>query len=138
MTQNRLTLNERALFDAEDAQATILAASLASKAEDQDVIDQAVMKGLEHADVLGSYQVEKFVPFDPQSKRTEATVKDAAGRTFAVTKGAPQVVIDLCVLEDDVRQRALQALQRSGDLILGKGIETQIVSLEGKGPRKSY
>jgi H+-transporting ATPase len=112
LTQNRLTLNEPVLFEAKDAQAAILAASLACKAEDQDVIDQAVMKGLERPDILEPYQVEKFVPFDPKSKRTEATVKDAAGRTFAVTKGAPQVVIDLCVLEDDVRQRALQAVDQ--------------------------
>jgi H+-transporting ATPase len=112
LTQNRLTLKQPVLFEAEDAQAAILAASLASKAEDQDVIDQAVMEGLEHPDVLGSYQVEKFVPFDPTSKRTEATVKDAAGKTFVVTKGAPQVVIDLCALEGDARDRALQVVDQ--------------------------
>ena len=36
-----------------------------------------------------------FQPFDPVHKRTEATVKDADGKEFKVTKGAPQVILAL-------------------------------------------
>ena len=38
------------------------------------------------------YQVTHFTPFDPVHKRTEATVKAADGKSFKVTKGAPQVI----------------------------------------------
>jgi H+-transporting ATPase len=44
--------------------------------------------------VLKGYQQEKYVPFDPIGKRTEATIRDAAGKVFRVTKGAPQVNSD--------------------------------------------
>ena len=36
-----------------------------------------------------------FKPFDPVHKRTEATVKTKDGKTFKVTKGAPQVILEL-------------------------------------------
>ena len=45
------------------------------------------------------------MPFDPVSKRTEATVTDADGKTVIVTKGAPQVIVDLAKPPADVAQR---------------------------------
>ena len=46
LTQNRLTLGDPALFEAPDAQSLILAGALASKEEDADAIDLAVIAGL--------------------------------------------------------------------------------------------
>ena len=46
-------------------------------------------------DALKGYEVVHFQPFDPVHKRTEATVKAADGKTFKVTKGAPQVILEL-------------------------------------------
>jgi H+-transporting ATPase len=83
------------LFDAHDAQECILAAALASKLEDRDAIDSAVIQGLSDRDVLKRWKQTKFVPFDPVSKRTAAVVTDAGGKSFVVTKGAPQVISDL-------------------------------------------
>ena len=100
LTQNELTLGDPVPLEAEDRQELILAASLASKEEDQDAIDQAVLDGLKDKEGLDSYRQLEFVPFDPISKRTEATVKDDKGATFKVTKGAPQVILDLCRLDE--------------------------------------
>lgn len=36
-----------------------------------------------------------YQPFDPVHKRTEATVKGPDGKEFKVTKGAPQVILEL-------------------------------------------
>ena len=44
---------------------------------------------------LKGYQVVHFQPFDPVHKRTEATIKGTDGREFKVTKGAPQVILEL-------------------------------------------
>jgi H+-transporting ATPase len=96
LTQNKLTLGEPALFGAGDAQSLILAGALASKAEDRDAIDMAVIAGLGDEGALESYTQTQFVPFDPVRKRTEAEVKDSGGQTFKVTKGAPQVILELC------------------------------------------
>ncbi|MCU0779143.1 MAG: plasma-membrane proton-efflux P-type ATPase [Akkermansiaceae bacterium] len=96
LTQNKLTLGEPALFGARDAQALILNGALACKREDGDAIDLAVLDGLKDDDALKPFQQTRFVPFDPIHKRTEAEVKDAGGRSFKVTKGAPQVILEMC------------------------------------------
>jgi H+-transporting ATPase len=64
LTQNKLTLGDPLIFKAKDSQDLILAAALASKAEDQDAIDLAVIGGLQDQGVLNSYEQLKFVPFD--------------------------------------------------------------------------
>ena len=73
----------------------ILAGALASQAANNDTIDLAVLGGLKDKQALKPYQVTHFTPFDPVHKRTEATVKGADGKTFKVTKGAPQVILAL-------------------------------------------
>jgi H+-transporting ATPase len=102
LTQNKLTLGEPALFGAEDSQELILAAALASKAEDQDAIDLAVLAGLQDQQALQRYTQTDFVPFDPVHKRTEAAVKDPDGASFHVTKGAPQVILEMCCPAEDL------------------------------------
>ena len=68
---------------------------MASQAANNDTIDLAVLGGLKDKQALKPYQVTHFTPFDPVHKRTEATVKGADGKTFKVTKGAPQVILAL-------------------------------------------
>jgi H+-transporting ATPase len=106
LTQNKLTLGEPVLFDVQESQALILTAALASKAENQDAIDLAVLGGLADQQVLADYRQLKFVPFDPVGKRTEASVKDGQGRTFRVTKGAPQVILAMSQLKAEDKERA--------------------------------
>ena len=95
LTQNKLTLGEPFCLDAITADELILAGALASQAANDDTIDLAVLGGLKDKQALKPYQVTHFQPFDPVHKRTEATVKGADGKTFKVTKGAPQVILAL-------------------------------------------
>ena len=96
LTQNKLTLGDPVVFEAGDIDDLILTAALASKAEDRDAIDLAIIDRLDDIARLEAYRPLKFIPFDPIHKRTEATVQTADGASFAVTKGAPQVILDLC------------------------------------------
>ena len=95
LTQNKLTLGDPFCLDAITADELILAGALASQAANDDTIDLAVLGGLKDKQALKPYQVTHFTPFDPVHKRTEATVKGADGKTFKVTKGAPQVILAL-------------------------------------------
>src|SRR5580692_2202075 len=95
LTQNKLTLGDPFCLDAISADELILAGALASQAANNDTIDLAVLGGLKDKQALKSYQITHFQPFDPVHKRTEATVKGAAGKIFKVTKGAPQVILAL-------------------------------------------
>jgi len=95
LTQNKLSLGDPFCVDGVTAAQVILDAALASRADNDDTIDLAVLGGLKDDQALKSYQVVHFTPFDPVHKRTEASVKDKDGKAFKVTKGAPQVILDL-------------------------------------------
>jgi H+-transporting ATPase len=118
LTKNELELGKPVVFKASSAQDLILAASLASPVEGKDGIDQAVVKGLSDHSALKSEQITHFTPFDPVSKRTEAVVKHDSV-TFKVSKGAPQVILDLVHPEGNARKKA----------------ETQVNDLAAKGYR---
>ena len=102
LTQNKLTLGEPFSVNGIPADQVILNAALASRADNKDTIDLAVLGGLKDDQALKGYQVLHFQPFDPVHKRTEATVKGADGKEFKVTKGAPQVILELSANADDV------------------------------------
>ena len=122
LTKNQLTLGEPILISAGSARDCIVAAALASKIEDRDAIDTAVIAALKDHDALSAYKQAKFVPFDPVSKRTEATVTDPQGKTVVVTKGAPQVIVDLAKPSTDIAQTiktAVDDLAAKGSRALG-------------------
>ncbi len=95
LTQNKLTLGNAFTVEGVAAEDAIVAGALASRAENQDSIDLAVLSGLKSKETLRDFQVTHFQPFDPVHKRTEADVKTADGKKFKVSKGAPQVILAL-------------------------------------------
>ena len=95
LTQNSLTLGDPFGVGDLAASEVVLAGALASRADNDDPIDLAVLGGLADATVLHGYTVTHFEPFNPVDKRTEAAVTDADGTTFSVSKGAPQVILAL-------------------------------------------
>ncbi len=111
LTQNQLTLGDPILFDAPDKESLILNGVLASKEENMDAIDGAILAELNNHSTLDPYRQIAFVPFDPVKKRTEATVKEAGGGQFKVSKGAPQVIFDLCGLAPDTLEKADRIVQ---------------------------
>ncbi len=103
LTENTLTLGDP--FSVKDitAEQVVIAAALASRADDDDTIDLAVLAGLKGNDALAGYQVIEYRPFDPVHKRTEAAVTSADGTSFKVTKGAPQVILELAANAGQVK-----------------------------------
>jgi H+-transporting ATPase len=93
LTENKLTLGDPFCLEGTSAEKIVLYGALASRAEDKDTIDLAVIGGVKDAATLKTFDVLHFVPFDPVHKRTEATVKNADGKQFEVAKGAPQVIL---------------------------------------------
>ena len=101
LTQNKLTLGEPVVWGNATAEDVILAGALASKEEDQDPIDLAVIQALKDPGVLKTYQQVAYVPFDPVAKRTEATIQDSSGQPFKVSKGMPPVIFQLAKMTGD-------------------------------------
>ncbi len=110
LTQNKLTLGEIETFHAADEQEVLLAAALASREEDKDAIDEAVLEGVQDKNRLTAFRQTAFVPFDPVHKRTEATIQNASGSIFHVAKGAPQVIMEMAGLSGDMQARAQQVV----------------------------
>ncbi|MET4145720.1 plasma-membrane proton-efflux P-type ATPase [Arthrobacter sp. UYCo732] len=95
LTQNALTLGDPFSIDRVTADEVILAGALASRPDNDDPIDLAVLGGLPDKGALEPYTITHFEPFNPVDKRTEAAVTGADGTTFKVSKGAPQVILAL-------------------------------------------
>ncbi|MFZ0452561.1 MAG: plasma-membrane proton-efflux P-type ATPase [Ignavibacteriaceae bacterium] len=111
ITQNEISVAETVTFSNFKETDIMLFGTLASKEEDKDPIDNAIIiRGrdlITDADKIKSYHIETFKPFDPVSKRTEATVIDPQGTRFIVAKGAPQAILSLIgdsnSLEDTIK-----------------------------------
>ncbi|MGA2628234.1 MAG: plasma-membrane proton-efflux P-type ATPase [Candidatus Bathyarchaeia archaeon] len=99
ITKNQLTVGEVKTFGKYTENDALLYATLASREEDKDPIDDTIISKAKTLDAMpasiSSYKVASFKPFDPVSKRTEATVEAKDGHGFQVTKGAPQVILSL-------------------------------------------
>ena len=103
LTQNKLTLGDPFSVNNVTAEQVILNAALASRADNNDTIDLAVLGGLKSDQALKGYKVTHFQPFDPVHKRTEATVTGTDGKGFKATKGAPQVILALSANAGEVK-----------------------------------
>jgi len=96
ITQNRLSAVDPIPFDGFTKNDVVVTASLASKEEIRDMIDMAVIDLAKVMQAnLSQYKQVSFTPFDPMTKRSDATVEQN-GKQFTVMKGAPQVVLPLC------------------------------------------
>ncbi len=95
LTKNELTLGEPQPTSGIQRDELLFAAMLASRRDAPDAIDSAILAAAQKGSSLDGYVVSTFRPFDPVAKRAEAEVKHG-GRRFKVTKGAPQVIVDLC------------------------------------------
>jgi H+-transporting ATPase len=124
LTKNSLTLGDPILFEAKTVDEIILAGTLASEKGSEDAIDKAVSDCLKDPKALDNYKVIKFIPFDPVGKRTESSVTNPQGTTLRFTKGAPQVIIDLCGLNGDTKSRAQQGVED----LAAKGIRALAVA----------
>ncbi|MCV7090034.1 plasma-membrane proton-efflux P-type ATPase [Mycobacterium interjectum] len=118
LTQNRLALADRWNAPGVADQQLLAAAALASRAEDHDPIDLAI---LAVAEQVPAVRVQHFAPFDPVVKRTEATLQAPDGQLFRVSKGAPQVIAALCNQDGAATEVAavVQAFASHGHRSLG-------------------
>jgi H+-transporting ATPase len=131
LTQDKLTLGDPFCVQGMTAEQVILDAALASRADNDDTIDLAVIKGVKDQDALKTYHIEHFTPFDPVHKRTEGDVKDKAGKSFKVTKGAPQVILALAANAGQVKD----AVDKAVDGFAARGFRSLgVARAEGTGP----
>ncbi len=113
ITENKLTVAKVQVFEGFTVEDALLFGALSSRKENRDPIDDAVICQAESVKAvvsrLGGFSVEDFKPFDPVAKRTEATVK-AENLTFKVSKGAPQVILELAENKQELSEKIDQII----------------------------
>ena len=124
ITKNELTISTVLPFGDFTDNEVLLYAGLASREEDQDIIDTTIINKARSVqwvnEQLGVYTIGKFSPFDPVSKRTEATVSNGINTSFQVSKGAPQVILALDPHSKNIAEKVISAV----DDFAAKGYRT--------------
>jgi len=95
ITMNKLTVADAMAVGEYKKEDVIFYGSLASQEANQDPIDLAFLSATKDTRVLTDYVLKKFIPFDPSTRRTEATI-EKQGQQFLVLKGAVNTIAPLC------------------------------------------
>jgi H+-transporting ATPase len=99
-----------------DESRLLTSAVLASDPATQDPLDMAILAEARRRDLKTPKRLD-FVPFDPATKRSQATFVDD-GQTVAAIKGAPQVIAALTHAADSEWVDTVQKLSAHGERVL--------------------
>ncbi len=95
LTQNALTVTTVHPMPGFDEPHVLALAALASSDGGQDPVDGAIRLAAQGKAISDAPKVIKFVPFDPKTKMSEATVQDKNGEPRRIVKGAFAAVMGL-------------------------------------------
>ncbi len=138
LTQNKLQVSDPRPITVQGAVSIgdlLGAAALASRAEDRDPIDLAVLAAA--ADQTPPFHVTDFTPFDPVTKRSEALCDGSDGE-LRFTKGAPQAVFGLLAADDPHHDDVDQAVQTIVDDLASRGYRALGVAKQPDGGSWQY
>ncbi|XP_058785801.1 plasma membrane ATPase 4-like isoform X1 [Vicia villosa] len=91
----------------------ILLAARASRTENQDAIDAAIVGMLaDPKEARAGVREIHFFPFNPVDKRTALTYIDSDGNWHRSSKGAPEQILNLCNCKEDVRKKAHSVIDK--------------------------
>ena len=118
ITMNKLFVEEEVPLNGFIEDDVLLYGALASKEANQDPIDIAFLAATTQAHLpLAAYVQIEFVPFDPKTRMTEATI-NKGGEKFFVGKGSFDTICAAC----NVTEEEAKAMQRLADALSAKGL----------------
>lgn len=109
LTLNKLTVDKNLIEvsgKGVDKDTVLLLAARASRVENQDAIDASIVGMLpDPKEARAGITEVHFFPFNPVEKRTAITYIDSNGNWHRSSKGAPEQIIDLCNLSNEMRKK---------------------------------
>ncbi|CAD6202373.1 unnamed protein product [Miscanthus lutarioriparius] len=130
LTLNHLTVDKNLIevFSREmEKDMVILLAARASRVENQDAIDMAIINMLaDPKEARANITEVHFFPFNPVDKRTAITYLDSNGNWFRVSKGAPDQILNLCYNKDDIAEKVQIVVDRFAE----RGLRSLAVSYQ--------
>jgi H+-transporting ATPase len=131
ITQNRLSVETLEPHGSKSEDELLHLAALASDEATQDPIDLAILAATREHGLSDGSTRESFVPFDPDAKRSEATVRED-GKLLRVMKGAPAVVAELAGMGWPEITAAVERLSAGGARVLAVAAGSEeTLQLEG-------
>ncbi|XP_064961950.1 plasma membrane ATPase 1 isoform X1 [Musa acuminata AAA Group] len=119
LTLNKLTVDKNLveIFTKGVSQDTvILMAARASRTENQDAIDTAIVGMLaDPKEARAGVQEVHFLPFNPTDKRTALTYIDNEGKMHRVSKGAPEQILNLAHNKSEIERRVHAVIDKFAD-----------------------
>ncbi|XP_042038766.1 plasma membrane ATPase 4-like isoform X2 [Salvia splendens] len=116
LTLNKLTVDKSLIevfVKGLDREQVILLAARASRTENQDAIDAAIVGMLaDPKEARAGIREVHFLPFNPVDKRTALTYIDSNGNWHRASKGAPEQILELCHSKDDVRKKVHSVIDK--------------------------
>ncbi|KAK8543074.1 hypothetical protein V6N13_136385 [Hibiscus sabdariffa] len=116
LTLNKLTV-DRTLIEVftkgVEKEQVLLYAARASRTENQDAIDAAIVGMLaDPKEARAGIREIHFLPFNPVDKRTALTYIDSDGNWHRASKGAPEQILNLCNCKEDVRRKVHSVIDK--------------------------
>ncbi len=115
LTKNILSLQQIYCNSGYSQEDVLLFGSLASVKEDNDAIDMAFFREAEKQRVnLSEYKQISFMPFNSETKRTEAEISSPEGKKLSIAKGAFNAIKNICVTADISIDRTVDEWAQKG------------------------
>ncbi|XP_027329899.1 plasma membrane ATPase 4-like isoform X1 [Abrus precatorius] len=119
LTLNKLSVDKNLIevfTKGVDKEHVILLAARASRTENQDAIDAAIVGMLaDPKEARAGIREVHFFPFNPVDKRTALTYIDAEGNWHRASKGAPEQIMTLCNLREDAKKKVHGIIDKFAD-----------------------
>ncbi|KAI3463448.1 hypothetical protein Pfo_020111 [Paulownia fortunei] len=116
LTLNKLTVDKNLIevFAKDlDKESVILFGARASRVENQDAIDACIVGMLaDPKEARAGISEVHFLPFNPVDKRTAITYIDSNGNWHRASKGAPEQIVELCGLKEDVKRKIYSIIDK--------------------------
>jgi H+-transporting ATPase len=121
LTRNELKVTAIRPMPGFDEMHVLGMATLASSDGGQDPVDGAIRSAASKTAASDLPKLSKFVPFDPSTKRSEATAVDSSGATVRIVKGAFAAVMGLTASMPDALTAANE-LEAQGFRVLAVAV----------------
>ncbi|GKV07747.1 hypothetical protein SLEP1_g19476 [Rubroshorea leprosula] len=136
LTLNKLTVDRNLVevfAKGIEKEQVLLYAARASRTENQDAIDAAIVGMLaDPKEARAGIREVHFLPFNPVDKRTALTYVDSNGNWHRASKGAPEQILNLCNSKEDVRKKVHSVIDKFAE----RGLRSLAVAIQ-EVPEKS-
>ncbi|CAA2955221.1 plasma membrane ATPase 4-like [Olea europaea subsp. europaea] len=116
LTLNKLSVDKSLIevfVKGVDREHVMLLAARASRVENQDAIDAAIVGMLaDPKEARAGIREVHFFPFNPVDKRTALTFIDSNGNWHRASKGAPEQILLLCNAKEDVKKKVHAVIEK--------------------------